>query len=39
MTTFKGSVISIEKEFLIRKIGTLTDSDRKNLDRMIETIC
>jgi mRNA interferase MazF len=36
---FKGSVATIEKEFVIRKIGTLTDGDRKNLDRMIEAIC
>ena len=32
MITFKRSVISIEKEFVIRKIGTLTDGDRKNLE-------
>lgn len=29
---FKGSVATIEKEFVIRKIGTLTDGDRKNLE-------
>jgi len=36
---FKGSIATIEKEFVINKVGTLTGNDRKSLDDMIKTIC
>ncbi len=36
---FKASIATIEKEFIITKIGTLDRRDRENLNKMIKTIC
>jgi len=36
---FKGSIATIEKEFVVTKIGTLSKVDKDSLEEMIKTIC
>lgn len=36
---FKSAIATIEKEYIITKIGSLPDRDIKELDNMIEIIC
>ena len=36
---FKSSIATIEKDFVITKIGTLTKLDVCNLEKMIEILC
>jgi len=36
---FKGSIATIEKEFIVTKIGILSKSDQDSLEEMIKTIC
>jgi len=36
---FKSSVATIEKSFIIAKLGSLSNDDRKNLDKLIDSIC
>ena len=36
---FKSAVATIEKEYIITKVGSLSDKDIKNLENMIKTIC
>jgi mRNA interferase MazF len=36
---FKSSIATIEKEFIITKLGSLSNSDKKSLDRLLEDIC
>ena len=36
---FKSSIATIEKEFVISKLGRLDEEDSKKLEKMIEVIC
>ncbi len=36
---FKSAIATIEKEYIITKIGSLSDKDIKQLDNMINIIC
>ena len=36
---FKSSIATIEKEFVISKLGRLEEEDSKKLEKMIEVIC
>lgn len=36
---FKSSIATIEKEFVITKLGTLHGADIEKLDGLLETIC
>ena len=36
---FKSSVATIEKDFIITKVGTLSNPDRNSLDKMIKILC
>ncbi|MBU0924977.1 type II toxin-antitoxin system PemK/MazF family toxin [bacterium] len=36
---FKSSIATIEKEFVISKLGKLDEEDSKKLEKMIEVIC
>ena len=36
---FKSSIATIEKEFIITKLGSLSNRDKKSLDRLLEDIC
>ena len=36
---FKSSIATIEKSYVIVKIGSLSNYDRKNLDKLIDGIC
>ncbi len=36
---FKSAIATIEQESIIKKLGILSQSDRDNLDRLLETIC
>ena len=36
---FKSAIATIEKEYIVTKIGSLSDKDIKQLDNMIEIIC
>ncbi len=36
---FKSAIATIEKEYIITKIGSLSDNDIKQLENMIKIIC
>ncbi len=36
---FKSAIATIEKEFILTKVGSLSSSDRIHLDEMIAAIC
>jgi len=36
---FKSSIATIEKDYIITRLGSLKDSDIKRLEKMIEVIC
>ena len=36
---FKASVATIEKEYIITKLGTLSQKDAQNLDEFLQKIC
>ncbi|OHE10579.1 MAG: hypothetical protein A2513_06895 [Sulfurimonas sp. RIFOXYD12_FULL_33_39] len=38
-SVFKSSIATIEKEFVITKLGTLSNTDINILNKLIETIC
>ena len=38
-TIFKSAIATIEKEYIITKIGSLSDNDIKQLENMIKIIC
>jgi len=38
-SVFKSSIATIEKDFIITKLGTLSDSDKNRLDKLIKIIC
>jgi mRNA interferase MazF len=38
-SVFKSSVATIEKDFVITKLGVLSDSDKNRLDKLIKIIC
>ncbi len=39
LSIFKSSIATIEKNYVIIKIGSLSIYDRKNLDKLINDIC
>ena len=36
---FKASIATIEKDFVVTKLGSLCNQDRDNLDKLLEEIC
>jgi len=36
---FKASVATIEKDFIIQKLGTLAEEDKKTLENFLDFIC
>lgn len=36
---FKSSIATIEKEYIVSKLGVLSDVDVKRLEKMIDVIC
>ena len=36
---FKASIVTIEKDFVLTKLGSLKELDRVNLDKMLKIIC
>ena len=36
---FKSAIATIEKEYIVTKIGSLSDKDIKQLENMVKTIC
>ena len=36
---FKSSIATIEKEFIITKLGSLSSSDQENLNGLLKNIC
>ena len=36
---FKAAIATIEKNYIITKVGCLSETDIKNLERMMEKIC
>jgi len=38
-SVFKSSIATIEKDFVITKLGVLSDSDKNRLDKLIKIIC
>lgn len=36
---FKSSIATIENDYIIAKLGSLTDGDIKRLEKMVEVIC
>lgn len=38
-SVFKSSIATIEKDFVITKLGILSDSDKNRLDKLIKIIC
>ena len=38
-SVFKSSIATIEKEFVLTKLGTLSDIDRNRLNKLIKTMC
>jgi len=38
-STFKASIVTIGKDFVLTKLGSLKELDRVNLDKMLKIIC
>jgi len=38
-SVFKASIATIERDFIITKVGSLSVRDKENLDKMIDNIC
>ncbi len=36
---FKAAIATIEKDFIIAKLGTLSSTDIKNVDKLLKTMC
>lgn len=38
-SVFKSSIATVEKDFIITKLGTLSENDKHRLDKLIKIIC